>query len=150
MSTHIHCYESVLVAASIRVMLGCLACQALALPARSENITIQDTVFHHRKECNVVAPSSSFTCEYTMTTVAEGFLNVHFSKDKTGSESISFVASVRQVKYEKSGALRLYFPGFFIRNPRVSQIDASGTCVLDSNMFRCTTSDGKYSAAASD
>ena len=115
------------------------------IPAGKTQISIKPTTFIKKSECLMVAPGFNGRCNYVMITSGAETTNIHFTRDKAGSQSMSFVISNKlfNAQQESIGTV-----GLFFRNPGPTQIKKSGTCTVSASMVRCVTSDGKYSAFA--
>ena len=117
-----------------------------AVPGHAQT-SIAPTQFMKKSECTITTPKFNNRCNYVMITSGNGSTNIHFSKDKIGSQSISFVIVDKTFDPSKP---ELPTAGLFVRNPNPTQIRKPGSCMISESIVRCTTEDGKYSAAAAD
>ena len=107
--------------------------------------SIKPTTFLRKSECLIVTPGFNARCNYVMITSGSKTTNIHFSRDKAGSQSISFVIVNKTFNASQE---EIKTASLFIRNPNSIQINKSGACMVGSSTVRCVTSDGKYSAFA--
>ena len=117
------------------------------IPAVKAQTSIEPTTFIKKSECLMVSPSLSGRCNYVMVTSGNKTTNIHFTRDKAGSQSMSFVIANKSFNAEQE---RIETVGLFVRNPGPTQIKKSGTCMVSRSIVRCVTSDGQYSASAAD
>lgn len=115
------------------------------ITAGKAQTSIEPTTFIKKSECLMVAPDFNGRCNYVMITSSSKTTNIHFTRDMTGSQSMSFVIANKSLVPKQE---RIETVGLFIRNPGPTQITKSGTCMIIGSIVRCVTSDGQYSASA--
>ena len=115
------------------------------IPAGITQTSIEPTTFTKKSECLMVAPGFNGRCNYVAITSSSETTNIHFTRDKAGSQSMSFIIANKSLDAQQE---RIETVGLFIRNPGPTQITKSGTCMVSGSIVRCVTSDGQYSASA--
>ena len=115
------------------------------IPSIRAQTTIAPTTFMQKSECFIQAGSSNGKCNFVMVTHGGGTSNIHFSKDKSGSYSMSFV--IPETAFNP-GQGTMQATELIFRNPTQSLVKMPGVCMITGSVFRCRTNDGKYSASA--
>ena len=112
---------------------------------QTPRVTVAPATFIKKSECLMVAPNFNVRCNYVLVTSGGNTTNIHFTKDKIGSQGISFVILNEEFDPDQE---EIKTVGLFIKNPRSTQINQPGTCMVTGSIWRCMTRDGQYSAAA--
>ena len=107
--------------------------------------TIAPTTFIKKSECLMVAPSFNGRCNYVLVTSGGPTTNIHFTRDKIGSQAMSFIILNKEFDPDQE---EIKTVGLIIKNPGPTQINKTGTCMVTGSIWRCMTRDGQYSAAA--
>lgn len=107
--------------------------------------TIAPTTFIKKSECLMVAPSFNGRCNYVLVTSGGSTTNIHFTRDRIGSQSMSFIILNSEFNPNQE---EIKTVDLIINNPGPTQINKTGNCMTTGAIWRCMTRDGQYSAAA--
>lgn len=118
---------------------------AAATPAPAQQWSIQDSEAPvHWRTCRIVSPAYTGPCQVTFLTRGNRSLNIHFDRDATGTEGLSFVIAARDRQLEPRMEFQLVAERFASNNVR--EID--GQCSIRPEAIRCVSADGQFSAQA--
>ncbi|MFM7312057.1 MAG: hypothetical protein ACKO0M_02630 [Cyanobium sp.] len=98
----------------------------------------------HWRACRIVSPGWSGPCSVTFVTRGQQSINIHFDRDDSGMEGLSFVIAAAAAS--TAGPLPFELVAARFGSNRV--IETTGQCSPRPEAIRCISRDGRFSAQA--